>query len=150
VIDYAVSPTKSVHDLIMVPTDGSEADNAIDHGVNQATAHDARLVFLAVVEMSGTAAPEARDDAAVERKRATRREDVAALVAEAESAGVEAESAVEVGTPSRVILDETATRGVDLVVMSTRARSGVGRFLYGSITERVIRDGDTPVLAVQR
>ncbi len=139
-----------MYELILVPTDGSEADNAIDHGVSQAVAHDARLVFLAVVEMSGTAAPEARDDAAVEDKRATRREDVTALVEKAESAGVEAESAVGVGTPSQVIVDETTDRGADLVVMSTRARSGVGRFLYGSITERVIRDGDTPVLAVQR
>jgi nucleotide-binding universal stress UspA family protein len=34
--------------------------------------------------------------------------------------------------------------------MSTHARSGIGRFLYGSITEQVIRDGDVPVLAVQR
>ena len=42
------------------------------------------------------------------------------------------------------------TRGADFVVMSTNARSGVGRFLYGSITEQVIRDGETPVLAIQR
>lgn len=150
-IDYAVSPTETVYDLIIVPTDGSEAaDDAVEHGRQQAAAHDARLVILAVVELSGTAAPEARGGDAVEQRRAARRDTVDSLVESAESAGVEAEGAVETGVPSRVILEQAATRGADMVVMSTHARSGVGRFLYGSVTERVIRDGSTPVLAVQR
>jgi nucleotide-binding universal stress UspA family protein len=151
VIDYAVCPTANVYDIIIVPTDGSEAArDATDHGVCQAAAHDARLVFLAVVEMSGTAAPEAHDSEALEQQRVTRRDEAESLVAEAESAGVEAECVVETGVPSRVILEQAATRGADLVVMATSARSGVGRFLYGSVTEQVIRDGDTPVLAIQR
>lgn len=143
--------TLNVYELIIVPTDGSEAaGNAADHGVCQAAAHDARLVFLAVVEMSGTAAPEARDSDAIEDQRATRRNEVESLVAEAESAGVDAEGVVETGVPSRVILEQATVHGADLVVMATSARSGVGRFLYGSVTEQVIRDGDTPVLAIQR
>jgi nucleotide-binding universal stress UspA family protein len=108
------------------------------------------VVFLAVVEMSGTAAPEARDGAALEELRTTRRNEVESLVADAESAGVEATGVVETGVPSRVILEQATDRGADLVVMATSARSGVGRFLYGSVTEQVIRDGDTPVLAIQR
>ncbi len=151
VIDYAVRPRVRVYDLIMVPTDGSDAaGDAVDHGVSQAAAHDASLVFLAVVELSGTAAPEVREDEAIEDQRGARRDEVAALAEEAEAAGVEADGAVEVGTPSRVILEQATSRGADLVVMSTHARSGVGRFLYGSVTERVIRDGNTPVLAIQR
>jgi nucleotide-binding universal stress UspA family protein len=135
----------------MVPTDGSEAaESAADHGVCQAAAHDADLVFLAVVEMSGTAAPEARDDDAFEDQRVARRNEVESLVEDAASASVEATGVVETGVPSRVILEQAATHGIDLVVMATSARSGVGRFLYGSVTERVIRDGDTPVLAIQR
>lgn len=140
-----------MYDLIVVPTDGSDAaEDAVDHAVSQALAHDARLLVLAVVEMAGAAAPAARGDEAVDAQRETRREEVASLVADAEDAGVETEGAVEVGIPSRVILEVAAKRGADLVVMSTHARSGVGRFLYGSVTERVIRDGDTPVLAIQR
>ena len=140
-----------MYDHVIVPTDGSEAaGEAAEHGIRQAAAHGARLVFLAVVELSGTAAPEARDDDAVSERREARREEVTSLVEEAESAGVEAEGVVETGVPSRVITEQAATRGADLVVMSTNARSGVGRFLYGSITEQVIRDGETPVLAIQR
>ena len=140
-----------MYDHVIVPTDGSEAAReAVEHGIRQAAAHGARLVFLAVVELSGTAAPEARDDDAVSERREARREEVTSLVEKAESAGVEAEGVVETGVPSRVITEQAVTRGADLVVMSTNARSGVGRFLYGSITERVIRDGETPVLAIQR
>ena len=140
-----------MYDHVIVPTDGSEAAReAAEHGIRQAAAHGARLVFLAVVELSGTAAPEARDDDAVSERREARREEVTSLVEEAESAGVEAEGIVETGVPSRVITEQAVTRGADLVVMSTNARSGVGRFLYGSITEQVIRDGETPVLAIQR
>ena len=140
-----------MYDHVIVPTDGSEAaGEAAEHGIRQAAAHGARLVFLAVVELSGTAAPEARDDDAVSERREARREEVTSLVEEAESAGVEAEGVVETGVPSRVITEQAVTRGTDLVVMSTNARSGVGRFLYGSITEQVIRDGETPVLAIQR
>jgi nucleotide-binding universal stress UspA family protein len=140
-----------MYDHVIVPTDGSEAAReAAEHGIRQAAAHGARLVFLAVVELSGTAAPEARDDDAVSERREARREEVTSLVEEAESAGVEAEGVVETGVPSRVITEQAVTRGADLVVMSTNARSGVGRFLYGSITEQVIRDGETPVLAIQR
>jgi nucleotide-binding universal stress UspA family protein len=140
-----------MYDRIIVPTDGSEAaGEAAEHGICQAAAHDAHLVFLAVVEMSGTGAPEAREESEFSDQRAARRSEVESLVAEADSAGVEAEGVVKAGVPSRVILEQAATRGADLLVMATRARSGVGRFLYGSVTEQVIRDGDTPVLAVQR
>lgn len=140
-----------MYDSIIVPTDGSDAaEVAAEHGVCQAAAHDAKLVFLAVVEMSGTAAPEAREGEALDDLQTTRRNEVESLVAEAESAGVDAEGVVETGVPSRVILEQAADRSADLVVMATSARSGVGRFLYGSVTEQVIRDGDTPVLAIQR
>lgn len=140
-----------MYNTIIVPTDGSEAaEDAADHGVCQAAAHDARLVFLAVVEMSGTAAPEARDSEAINDQRTARRSEAESLVADAESAGVDADSVVKTGAPSRVILEQATACSADLVVMATSARSGVGRFLYGSVTEQVIRDGDTPVLAVQR
>lgn len=140
-----------MYERIIVPTDGSKAAaRAVEQGIGQATAHDADLVFLAVVEMSGGAAPETRAGAVIEERRAAQQEEVSSLVDQAAAAGVDAEGVVKVGIPSRVIVEQAATRGADLVVMSTAARSGVGRFLYGSVTEQVIRDGDTPVLAIQR
>ena len=39
--------------------------------------------------------------------------------------------------------------GVDLVAMSTHGRSGLGRWAFGSVTERVLRGGNVPVLMVR-
>ena len=37
---------------------------------------------------------------------------------------------------------------VDLLVMGTHDRTGLNRFLIGSVTEKVIRSADVPVLVV--
>jgi nucleotide-binding universal stress UspA family protein len=39
--------------------------------------------------------------------------------------------------------------GASLIVMSTHGRKGVGHFLLGSVTERVLRDAPCPVLVVR-
>lgn len=133
-----------MYDRILVPTDGSEAaGDAIRHARSHADRYDARVVVLAVVEAADTDAELSIDD-----RHAASEEAVSETVEELVAAGIDAEGIVETGVPTRVIL-EYADR-VDLVVMSTHARSGVGRFLFGSVTEQVIRDGETPVLAVQR
>lgn len=36
----------------------------------------------------------------------------------------------------------------DLMVMSTHGRSGVGRFIFGSVAEKILRHGETPLLLV--
>ncbi|MEF8813155.1 MAG: universal stress protein, partial [Halovenus sp.] len=64
--------------------------------------------------------------------------------------GVDATVAVEFGSPARVITEYATAVGADLAVMSTRARGGAERVIFGSVTEQVIQAGDTPVLAVQR
>jgi len=38
--------------------------------------------------------------------------------------------------------------GIELVVMSTHGQSGLGRWVFGSVTEKVLRHGDTPLLLV--
>jgi nucleotide-binding universal stress UspA family protein len=38
--------------------------------------------------------------------------------------------------------------GIDLVVMSTHGQSGLGRWVYGSVAEKVLRHGETPLLLV--
>ena len=37
-------------------------------------------------------------------------------------------------------------KGIDLIIMSTRGRSGVNRWLLGSVTEKVLHSGDVPLL----
>ena len=53
------------------------------------------------------------------------------------------------GMPARAII-ETATReGVDLIVMGTHGRTGLGRAVLGSVAEKVMRRAPCPVLTVK-
>ena len=47
------------------------------------------------------------------------------------------------------IIDEAHSMGVDTIVMSTHGRTGVGRLLFGSVAENVLRQADMPVLLVR-
>ena len=38
---------------------------------------------------------------------------------------------------------------IDLVVMGTHGRNGLDKYLLGSVTERVVRSADVPVLTVR-
>ena len=64
--------------------------------------------------------------------------------------GVETRTAVLGGTPHEVILDYADDHDVDLVVMGTHGRTGIDRYLLGSVTEKVVRLADTPVLTVRQ
>jgi nucleotide-binding universal stress UspA family protein len=57
--------------------------------------------------------------------------------------------AVEEGEPVSVLLGYAKTHGVDLVVMSTHGRGGLGRAVLGSVSDAVVRKGDLPVLLVR-
>jgi nucleotide-binding universal stress UspA family protein len=56
------------------------------------------------------------------------------------------ESRVTEGVPSQVICDYAEERDIDLITMGTHGREGVKRFFLGSVTERTVRESETPVL----
>ncbi|MFP4228655.1 MAG: universal stress protein [Salinivenus sp.] len=57
---------------------------------------------------------------------------------------------VEEGRVASTITGLADTESVDMIVMATRGRQGVDRFLLGSTTERVVRSAPCPVLATRR
>jgi nucleotide-binding universal stress UspA family protein len=59
------------------------------------------------------------------------------------------EGVVAQGTPHQAILDYIGEHDIDLVVMGTHGRTGLDRYLLGSITEKVVRLSDAPVLTVR-
>ncbi|TKX74832.1 universal stress protein [Halorubrum sp. GN11_10-6_MGM] len=75
-------------------------------------------------------------------------EAAAARLRDGESAP-EVHTAVETGTPHSAILEYADANGVDLVVMGTHGRTGVERYLLGSVAEKVVRLSDVPVLTVR-
>ncbi len=56
--------------------------------------------------------------------------------------------AVRVGPPARMILDALEQGKYDYVFMATHGRSGLQRAMLGSVTDRVIRGAQVPVVAI--
>jgi len=79
-------------------------------------------------------------------------EELQALLARAGAArGKPSESpgiAVLTGKPAEGILAQIPACNADLVVMGTQGSGGAKRLVFGSTTERVLRESPVPVLAV--
>ena len=58
-------------------------------------------------------------------------------------------TAVEIGLIAETIIDYARQHSVDLIVMATHGRSGVQRWVYGSVADKVLRGADLPVLLVR-
>jgi len=55
---------------------------------------------------------------------------------------------VRVGVPYVEIIEEQKKSGVDLIIMS-HLRTGVSKFILGSVTEKVLKGADCPVLLIR-
>jgi nucleotide-binding universal stress UspA family protein len=53
------------------------------------------------------------------------------------------------GDPAEVIMNVAQEMGVDVVVMATHGRKGVGRLFLGSVAEKVVRGSARPVLTIR-
>lgn len=62
---------------------------------------------------------------------------------------VDTVATIESGNPHEVILDYVDENDVDMIVMGTHGRTGVDRYLIGSVTEKVVRLADVPVVSVR-
>jgi nucleotide-binding universal stress UspA family protein len=140
-----------MYDDVFVPTDGSDtAKNAASHAYSHAERYDGVIHILYVVEQSNAASIAGRCGQSFDSLRAEGAEITEEITDEAGERDLEATGTVEIGTPHRVIEKYVDEHGIDLIVMSTHGRSGLDRFLMGSVTERVLRTSETPVLTVRR
>ncbi|MFB6089716.1 MAG: universal stress protein [Halobellus sp.] len=139
-----------MYDRILVPTDGSTAtEGAVDHAVELAEQYDATLYALYVVDTGAYSSLEMGSEIVAEALHEEGETAVEEVADAARAAGVDVETAVKDGIAHRVIVDHAAENAVDLIVMGTHGRTGVGRFLLGSVAEKVVRSADVPVMTVR-
>ncbi len=65
------------------------------------------------------------------------------------SRGAMVEIKVGIGSAAEEIIKAADESNADLIAMSTHGRSGIGRWAFGSVTDRVLRGGNKPVLMVK-
>jgi nucleotide-binding universal stress UspA family protein len=77
---------------------------------------------------------------------ATYLEGVAARLREA---GMKTSAEVGRGEAIRVLLDTVARQDIDLIVIATHGRSGIGAVWAGSVTSRILRYSPRPILLIR-
>ncbi len=63
--------------------------------------------------------------------------------------GAQVECTVKFGSPADEILVYALQYSIDLIAMCTHGRSGLARWAYGSVADRVLREASCPVLLVR-
>jgi nucleotide-binding universal stress UspA family protein len=84
-----------------------------------------------------------------EKRRAEGREAAERMRAALARDGVDAEATVVEGDPGTEVARFAQQRGADLIVMGSHGRTGFGRLLLGSVSEKVIGQATCPVLVVK-
>ena len=131
---------------ILVPLDGSLlAERALPYAHALAEAGGARVILLRVVPEPGIL-----DEVPAGDEEKAMRDAEAYLAGFAAQSTDRARVVTEIyrGSPVEVIVEEVQARRVDVVVMSTHGRSGLSRWIYGSVADGVLRSAAAPVLLV--
>jgi nucleotide-binding universal stress UspA family protein len=139
-----------MYETILVPTDGSAgATAAADHALDLAATHGAtvHVLFVADVEMSPITADMDRAEV-IDLVEQADHHPTAAIADRAAETDVTVVQAIRHGVVHEVIDEYVGEHDVDVVVMGTHGRAGLDHALLGSVTERVLRTVDVPVLAV--
>lgn len=133
---------------ILVPLDGSELSlSALEHATHLAKAMGGRLSLLRVgtsLTADALGIPELSQAFMAELTMQQARTDIAltqyleGLAGPLREQGLEVEVLVESGDPATRIVEIAESEKVDLVVMSSHGRSGLKRWIYGSVAERVL------------
>lgn len=138
-----------MYDRILVPTDGStDAENALSHAVELAAAFDATIHGLYVVDLDRYGSVGSFDPFD-ERVMELGREALDTVERVAADHDIEAVTELREGSVHREINDYAADHGIDAIVVGPRGRSKFDRLLIGSVTERLVRTADRPVIVVR-
>jgi nucleotide-binding universal stress UspA family protein len=153
--DIILGIKMELYQRILVPTDGSEYTKAAtSHGLALAKLTGAEVTAMFVIDNEvymgrtlGTIFPTAVPDLTTvleeEGKKA-----VADVRSEGEKIGVKVVTKIEWGSPATKIVQDSGK--FDLVVMGSLGRTGVSKFLMGSVAEKVVRFAECPVLVVKK
>ncbi|HLH71883.1 MAG TPA: universal stress protein [Chloroflexota bacterium] len=119
---------------ILVPLDGSGlSERAVPYATVLAKASHGALTLVRVI--------------ADPAQEAETRGELAAVAEKVAKAGVNVDWRVVVGYPAEMIIAAAADDHT-MIVMSTHGRSGLGRWLYGSVADEVLRGATVPVLLI--
>ena len=142
---------------IMIPLDGSElAECVLPHAESFITQCQIQtIVFVRVTEaitpsIAGEYSIDVEELEMRETARKTAAEDyLKEIMDRFKPGGSHLACDVLVGRAADRLADYAEENGVDLIVMATHGRSGVSRWVRGSVADRILRAVSVPVLMVR-
>ncbi len=150
---------------IMVPLDGSElAECVLTHVESIARGcGSTNIIFVCVVEpvhlpvgteSDGGPVFTEKDAARIRKETDSHNQEVAKqyldrLISRTKYHGLDVKGAVIVGKPAESLAEYAENKGIDLITISTHGRSGVSRWVWGSVADKILRSACVPVLMVR-
>lgn len=146
-----------MYQKIMVPLDGSKlAECVLPHVEAIAKGCGvSNVIFVRVVEP--VLKPTGDDYFPLEEDRklfkfdrkAAAKDYLKRVVSRLKYDGVKIQAEVIVGKAAESLIDYAEKNGVDLIAIATHGRSGVSRWVWGSVADRILHSTCAPVLVVQ-
>lgn len=145
---------------ILVPLDGSEyGEKALEYAAELARAFDSTIHLLRVVDtpsayamfsrhMEAAATGEVLNEI-IESMRREAKEYLTSKAQELEAEGFSIVVKTVDGYPGESVIEHERHGHFQLVVMTTAGRSGVSRVVFGSVAERVLKLGRSPVMMIR-
>ncbi|GIV81887.1 MAG: hypothetical protein KatS3mg051_1241 [Anaerolineae bacterium] len=147
---------RPMYQRVVVPLDGSRwSESAIPRAAELARLHDAELILLHIYQPKGGDYADqwalAGQQRIADQPYEQMQERLVALRNRLRREGLRArEVIIRGGNPAQAICDYVETEeGISLVVMSTHGRTGLARWLMGSVAQQVIKHARCPVMLVQ-
>lgn len=134
---------------ILVPLDGSDvAAQVLPHASYLARRWGSLILLLRVLESQtaslGRFAKSTEPPDSGEAKGYLQR-----VARDLAADGLDVDYALEQGPPAETIMDFAGRANADLVTMSTHGRSGIGRWVYGSVADKVLQGANIPIFLIR-
>jgi len=142
---------------ILVPLDGSElAEQAIPHArkLAQPPAHISLLrampqEYIAAVEQAGRYASKFSTEETLANAEAEERAYLQRMAQKLQQEGYQITTQVTRHGAAEAILNYANHHDVELIVIASHGRSGIQRWILGSVTQKVLHSAHIPVLVIR-
>ena len=139
----------------MIATDGSEASrHAANLGICLAKCSAGKVIAVYVVDMQrlvqlhGYATLHGLKEGLLDAMLKEGEEAVAYIEEKSKKEGISCDKVILKGNPSDELIRYSKESGANILVMGSIGRTGISRFLLGSVAEKVVRHSEVPVMVV--
>lgn len=138
-----------MYNKILLPTDGSGyAEEEVDR-VTKLIAEDGEIIVLSVAGKLTSSAFQSRKKVKKVNERLKKEAEVAveSMAAKFDDS-LNVKKLVRTGFPAETINEVADEEDVELIVISASGKSGIHKFIIGSVAEKVLKTSDIDVLLV--